>query len=80
MIKTTKHLASKTAQKLWEIYCDELIDNGDKTSEDVRQALATFIRSLTDCYEKYYGAKDYTMCMVNSRDLRDIADSLENLK
>ena len=71
---------SETAQKLWKIYCDELIlDNGDKTSEDVRQALSTFLRGLTDCCERYYGAKDYTMCMVNSSDLRDIADLLENL-
>jgi hypothetical protein len=64
------------AQKLWEIYCDELIDNADKTSEDVRQALATLIRKIVSDYEDW---KDGTY-MVNSIHLLDFAYSLENLK
>lgn len=72
-------ITPEKVQYFWEAYCGELIDNGDKTSEDVRQALATFLRVLTDHCEGYYGAKDYTICMVNSRDLRDTADMLESL-
>lgn len=72
-------MTPEKVQYFWEAYCGELIDNGDKTSEDVRQALATFLRVLTDCCERYYGAADYKFCMVSSKDLRDTADMLENL-
>lgn len=72
-------MTPEKVQELWEAYCGELIDDGDKTSEDVRQALATFLRVLTDCCEGYYGAADYTLCMVSSKDLRDTAAMLENL-
>lgn len=73
-------MTPETAQKLWDIYCGELIDNGDKTSEDVRQALATFLRVLTDYWGRYYGARDYELRMITSKDLLDTADLLENLK
>lgn len=69
---------SETAQKLWKIYCDELIDNGDKTSEDVRQALATFLRVLTDYCEGCLGSTE--TWFVTSKDLLDTADLLENLE
>ena len=69
-------MTPETAQKLWEIYCGELIDNGDKTSEDVRQALATLIRKIvSDCGEW----EDRTY-MVKSIHLSDVANMLENLK
>lgn len=66
---------SETAQKLWKIYCDELIDNGDKTSEDVRQALATLIRKIVSDWESW---EDGTY-MVKSDNLLQIAHLLENL-
>jgi hypothetical protein len=69
-------MTEQRAQKLWKIYCDELIDNGDKTSEDVRQALATVIRKIVSDYEDW---KDGTY-MVNSIHLLDFACELENLK
>jgi hypothetical protein len=70
---------SETAQKLWKIYCDELIlDNGDKTSEDVRQALATFLRVLTDYCEGRLGTTE--TWFVTSKDLLDTADLLEKLE
>ena len=69
-------MTPETAQKLWDIYCGELIDNGDKTSEDVRQALATFLRSIvSDCGEW----EDRTY-MVKSIHLSDIANLLEQFK
>ena len=72
---------SETAQKLWKIYCDELIlDNGDKTSEDVRQALATLIRKITYDWEEFVDVPDtYGVVVVTSDNLLQIAHLLENL-
>ena len=36
------------AEKIWEAFKGELIDNGLKDSEDVRQALSTAIREVAD--------------------------------
>ncbi len=71
-------MTPETAQKLWDVYCGELIDNGDKTSEDVRQALATFLRVLTDYCEGRLGSTE--TWFVTSKDLLDTANLLENLK
>jgi hypothetical protein len=71
-------MTPETSQKLWDVYCGELIDNGDKTSEDVRQALATFLRVLTDYCEGRLGSTK--TWIVTSKDLLDTADLLENLK
>jgi hypothetical protein len=72
---------SETAQKLWKIYCDELIlDNGDKTSEDVRQALATFLRKIVSDWEEFVDEVDtYGIVVVTSDNLLQIAHLLENL-
>jgi hypothetical protein len=72
---------SETAQKLWDVYCNELIDNGDKTSEDVRQALATLIRKIVSDWEEFVDEIDtYGVVVVTSDTLLNIAYSLENLK
>jgi len=75
-------MTPETAQKLWEIYCGELIlDNGDKTSEDVRQALATFLRKIVSDWEEFVDVPDtYGVVVVTSDTLLNIAYSLENLK
>jgi hypothetical protein len=74
-------MTPETAQKLWTIYCDELIDNGDKTSEDVRQALATLIRKIVSDWEEFVDVPDtYGVVVVTSDTLLNIAYSLENLK
>jgi hypothetical protein len=75
-------MTPETAQKLWEIYCGELIiDNGDKTSEDVRQALATLIRKIVSDWEEFVDEVDtYGVVVVTSDTLLNIAYSLENLK
>lgn len=67
---------SETAQKLWKIYCDEIIlDNRVKTSEDVRRALAILIRKIVSDWESW---EDGTY-MVKSETLVDFAHLLENL-
>ena len=39
---------TERTQKIWEAFCGELIDNGVKDSEDVRQGLSTAIRIVAD--------------------------------
>ena len=75
-------MTEELAQKLWKIYCDELIDNGDKTSEDVRQALAMIIRWIA---EPLYGDGVFMSDVEAEKfqiadDLNELADELENLK
>ena len=36
------------AEKIWEAFKGELIDNGLKDSEDVRQALSTALRKVAE--------------------------------
>ena len=43
-----KIMPSVRAEKIWEAFKGELIDNGLKDSEDVRQALSTAIREVAD--------------------------------
>lgn len=64
-------------KKLWKAYCDELIlENPDKTGEDVRQALATFLREIAfEC--QYQNFNDGEDMIIDARDLYNIADELE---
>lgn len=72
---------SETVRKLWKVYCDELIDNGDKTSEDVRQAIATLIREIAYEYGfLQFGENALEGAIVESKDLMDFANKLENLE
>lgn len=61
------------AHKVWKAFCGELIENGIKDSEDVRQALATVLREIVGDYETW---EDGTY-MVKSNDILEIADELE---
>lgn len=71
---------SETVQKLWKIYCDEIINNGDKTSEDVRQAIATLIRKITYDWEEYIEEEHtYGTVAVKSDTLLHFANLLENM-
>jgi hypothetical protein len=75
-------MTEQRAQKLWEIYCDELIDNGDKNSEDVRQALATVIRWIA---EPLYGDGVFMTDVEAEKfqiadTLNELADELEELE
>ena len=65
------------AQKIWQAFKDELIV---EPSDDMREALATAFREIVDEFEYYADSSDSFGCMViNSQDLSDLADQLEEL-
>lgn len=66
-------MTTERAQKIWEAFCGELIDNGVKDSEDVKQALATVFRKIVGDYEIW---NDGTY-MLKSEDILNIATELE---
>jgi hypothetical protein len=70
---------TKRAQQIWEAFKGELIDNGVKDSEDVRQALSTFLREVANEFQYYSFAEEVEDCIVDARDLYDLADELEKL-
>ena len=41
-------MTTQRAHEIWEAFCGELIDNGVKDGEDVRQGLSTAIRIVAD--------------------------------
>jgi len=63
------------AEKIWEAFKGELIDNGLNNSEDVRQALSTAIREVADRLCTDVGEMECPIEVV-----RQIADELEELK
>jgi hypothetical protein len=63
------------AEQVWEAFKDELIVNGLKDSEDVRQALSTAIRIVADRLCTDVGEMECPIEVV-----RQIADELEELK
>ena len=66
------------AQTIWKAFCGELIDNGVKDSEDVRQALSTAIREAV--FElQYYNFERGEDFVVSSRALYELCDALEAL-
>ena len=65
------------AQKLWKTFCGELIDNGEKDSEDVRQALATVLREIANEYQYYSFAEEVEDMIIDARILYDLATELE---
>jgi hypothetical protein len=66
------------AQTIWNAFCGELIDNGVKDSEDVRQALSTAIREAV--FElQYYNFEKGEDFVVSSRALYELCDALEAL-
>lgn len=64
------------AQKLWKTFCGELIDNGVKDSEDVRQALSTTLKEIANDYQ-YYNSGDGEDMIIDARILYDLATELE---
>jgi|LakMenE18May11ns_1017448.scaffolds.fasta_scaffold9517771_1 hypothetical protein len=66
------------AQTIWSAFCGELIDNGLKDGEDVRQALSTAIREAV--FElQYYNFERGEDLVVSSRALYELCDDLEAL-
>jgi hypothetical protein len=63
------------AEEIWKAFKGELIDNGLKDSEDVRQGLSTAIRIVADRLCTDVGEMECPIEVV-----RKIADELEELK
>ncbi len=63
------------AEQIWKAFKGELIDNGLKDSEDVRQGLSTAIRIVADRLCTDVGEMECPIEVV-----RQIADELEELK
>jgi hypothetical protein len=62
------------AEQVWEAFRGELIDNGLKDSEDVRQGLSTAIRMVADRLCTDVGEME---CFIDV--VRKIANELEQL-
>ena len=60
------------AEKIWEAFKGELIDNGLKDSEDVRQGLSTAIRMVAERLYTDLGELQYPSTV-----LEEIADELD---
>lgn len=67
------------AQKIWEVFKGELIDNEIKDGEDVKQALATSIREIVNEYQYYQFLGEGEDMVVSARLIYDLADELEDL-
>ena len=68
------------AQKIWKVFCGELIDNGVKDSEDVKQALATALREVINLSNEWveFDGDGWNMSNVVYVDaIMEIADELE---
>ena len=68
------------ASKVWNAFKQELIHNGIKDAEDVRQALSTAILKIIDEYEEFMEDDGYGRMVVTSQDLRYLASQLETLQ
>jgi hypothetical protein len=68
-------MTSYRAEQVWEAFKGELIDNGLKDSEDVRQGLSTAIREVADRLCTDVGEIECPIEVV-----RQIADELEELE
>ena len=67
------------AQKIWKAFCGELIDNGIKDGEDVKQALVTAIREIANELQ-YYNFNGGVDMIVDAHKLYELSDELEVLK
>jgi len=63
------------ATKIWEAFKGELIDNGLKDSEDVKQALSTAIREVADRLCTDWAELQHPYDVLN-----EIADELDEME
>ena len=63
------------AEKIWESFKGELIDNGLNNSEDVRQALSTAIREVADRLCTDWAELQHPYDILN-----EIADELDEME
>jgi hypothetical protein len=66
------------AEQVWEAFKGELIDNGIKDSEDVRQGLSTAIRMVADRLCTDVGEMECFIGVV--RQIADELDAFEELE
>jgi hypothetical protein len=71
-------MTTDRAQKIWEAFKGELIDNGVKDSEDVRQGLSTAIREIANELQ-YYNTSEGEDMILDAYKLYELADELEIL-
>jgi hypothetical protein len=69
-----KIMPSVRAEQVWKAFKGELIDNGLKDSEDVRQGLSSAIRMVADRLYTDLGELQHPSVV-----LEEIADELEDL-
>ena len=69
-------MTTDRAQKIWEAFKGELIDNGVKDSEDVRQGLSTAIREIANELQ-YYNTSEGEDMILDAYKLYELADELE---
>jgi hypothetical protein len=75
-----KTMTSVRAQEIWKAFCGELIDNGVKNGEDVKEALATALRQIAHNNEvKYHQDARVVDVVFYADELYEIADELETL-
>jgi len=70
-----KIMPSVRAEKIWEAFKGELIDNGLKDSEDVKQALSTAIREVADRLCTDWAELQHPYDVLN-----EIADELDEME
>ena len=68
-------MPSVRAEKIWESFKGELIDNGLKDSEDVRQGLSSAIREVADRLCTDWAELQHPYDVLN-----EIADELDELE
>jgi hypothetical protein len=68
-------MTSYRAEQVWKAFKGELIDNGLKDSEDVRQGLSSAIRMVADRLYTDLGELQHPSVV-----LEEIADELEELE
>ena len=66
------------AEQVWKAFKGELIDNGLKDGEDVRQGLSTAIREIANELQCYNTSEGEDM-ILDAYKLYELADELEIL-
>jgi hypothetical protein len=67
---------TERAQKIWETFKAELTQ---PATDDMRESLSTAIREIANEFQYYSFAEEVEDCIVDARDLYDLADELEKL-
>ena len=73
-------MSSYRAEQVWEAFKSELIDNGLKDSEDVRQGLSTAIKKVViEVVLPYMQYTEWKIVHKIMEDIRKVVDELDDL-